>query len=330
MGGNLKSIWDKVCEINDRLIDLPSLIEIHGNQVIVYTLDELGDNLGLFKAGEFRSGNNRIPGDSFSGVRIRYPPMAYPDTSVASSDQYNIVGVDADTMQFGLRASDGVAVFGAGAAELDREGMKIIDTADAPAFHALAQDATINSESLGAGDVLLGDNSANKPNILWDRSAGKMYFRNGLVAGAEVAGGVVASYGARVYYYTSTGDPWGDASMVPCTFNVEDYDDADFFDAGSPTKLTIPAGMAGTYQIGIHANWAVNPTGDRAASLGINGTCWYNPTDVRGPSTNETLWQSAVHERTLSSGDYLELFLQQQSGASLDLSAASMWIRKVR
>src|SRR3989304_2875397 len=34
---------------------------------------------------------------------------------------------------------------------------------------------------MGAGDVLLGDNSTSKANILWDASAGKLLFRGGLV-----------------------------------------------------------------------------------------------------------------------------------------------------
>lgn len=38
---------------------------------------------------------------------------------------------------------------------------------------------TYNSESMGAGDMLIGDNSASKANILWDYSAGRMLFRGG-------------------------------------------------------------------------------------------------------------------------------------------------------
>ena len=37
---------------------------------------------------------------------------------------------------------------------------------------------TYNSESMGAGDVLMGDNSASKANLLWDKSAGQVKFRN--------------------------------------------------------------------------------------------------------------------------------------------------------
>ena len=38
---------------------------------------------------------------------------------------------------------------------------------------------TYNAEALGAGDLLIGDNSTNIANILWDKSAGRLYFRSG-------------------------------------------------------------------------------------------------------------------------------------------------------
>lgn len=45
------------------------------------------------------------------------------------------------------------------------------------AFFTNAQ--TYNSESVGAGDMLIGDNSTSKANILWDKSAGQLLFRGG-------------------------------------------------------------------------------------------------------------------------------------------------------
>lgn len=91
------------------------------NVVVVSGLSDLDDNLGLMKAGEFRSGVGTPgnPGDKFTGVRIGYPPFIYNDTT------WNIVGVNADTMQFGLRATDGVAVAGAGAVRLTADGIKL-------------------------------------------------------------------------------------------------------------------------------------------------------------------------------------------------------------
>jgi hypothetical protein len=43
----------------------------------------------------------------------------------------------------------------------------------------MANDQTHNNESLGTGDMLLGDNSAGQANLLWDKSAGELQVRVG-------------------------------------------------------------------------------------------------------------------------------------------------------
>ena len=91
-------------------------------------------------------------------------------------------------------------VTGGGSTRLDRSGVSVYngnvntirleDDGDAffgsnlaaPAttsFIVFSNAQTYNSESMGAGDVLLGDNSTSKANVLWDASAGKILFRGG-------------------------------------------------------------------------------------------------------------------------------------------------------
>lgn len=57
---------------------------------------------------------------------------------------------------------------------------------------------TYNSESVDVGDLLLGDNSASKANIFWDKSAGKLNFRGGTTTQAYVdtTGAITAGAGA--------------------------------------------------------------------------------------------------------------------------------------
>lgn len=45
---------------------------------------------------------------------------------------------------------------------------------------------TYNSESIEAGDMLIGDNSAEKANIFWDKSQGRLKFRGGVTTTLEV------------------------------------------------------------------------------------------------------------------------------------------------
>ena len=88
---------------------------------VIGGLSDIDANLGLVMSGEFRAGNNLRPGNGFSGVRMGYPAFTY------SSADYNIVGVNSDVIQFGLRSSDGTAVAGAGAVTINADGVIILD-----------------------------------------------------------------------------------------------------------------------------------------------------------------------------------------------------------
>jgi len=81
--------------------------------------------------------------------------------------------------------SDGDALFGSD-----------ISAPATTSFSIFSNAQTYNSESMGAGDVLFGDNSSGKANLLWDASAGKILLRGGTTTqgyydtdGAAVFGG---------------------------------------------------------------------------------------------------------------------------------------------
>jgi len=63
-------------------------------------------------------------------------------------------------------------------------------------FSIFSKEGAYNGETFGEGDLLIGDNSANKANIWWDKSSGYLFFRGGQTytlyintAGALEAGG---------------------------------------------------------------------------------------------------------------------------------------------
>jgi len=66
------------------------------------------------------------------------------------------------------------------------------------ALSVLAIEQTYNRELFGAGDVMLGDNSNGKANMLWDASTGKLLFRGGQTAQVyiDTNGKVTAGAGA--------------------------------------------------------------------------------------------------------------------------------------
>lgn len=80
-------------------------------------LSSISPDLGLMEAGEFRAGNGLPPGQGFSGTRLAYPALSYGGST------YHIVGVSNDVLQFGLDATTGKAVAGAGSVTLDGDGV---------------------------------------------------------------------------------------------------------------------------------------------------------------------------------------------------------------
>jgi hypothetical protein len=115
---SLAEIQALVQRIHD---DLPLLVQrsqIAPVQIVVGEgLSDISRKLGLVQAGEFRTGNGLEPGFGFSGVRIGYPPFVY------DGELWNIVGVESDVMQIGIRASDGKFVFGGGDGFADEWGL---------------------------------------------------------------------------------------------------------------------------------------------------------------------------------------------------------------
>lgn len=115
--------------------DLPALInrsKIAPKQImIVNGLSDVSERMGLIQAGEFRSGNGLEPGLGFSGVRIGYPAFSY------NGELWNIVGIDSDDLQVGIRASDGKLVFGGGDGFLDEWGLNFVNQEGAINFQDL-------------------------------------------------------------------------------------------------------------------------------------------------------------------------------------------------
>lgn len=115
----IQEISDLLKEIKRKVEDLPAEIRIAANQINVTTLNEISETLGLIRAGEFRAGNNIEPGKGFTGVRIRYPGVSN------GGQEYAIIGLNEDSLQFGLRTTDGAGVFAGGTATIGEDAIDI-------------------------------------------------------------------------------------------------------------------------------------------------------------------------------------------------------------
>jgi hypothetical protein len=85
-----------------------------------------------------------------------------------------------------------------GKVEGSAAGLFGLDSAGKPTWTLLNEATTVNGEALGIGDVLLGDNTASKANLLWDQSAGKLLFCGGTTMQVEIGtdGKLAAGAGA--------------------------------------------------------------------------------------------------------------------------------------
>lgn len=88
--------------IESNVLGLIASIRINPNQIQTNTISQISPNLGLFQAGELRTGNLTEPGLGYTGVRIAYPSMTY------SGSEWNIVGVANDVLKFGVNAVTGL------------------------------------------------------------------------------------------------------------------------------------------------------------------------------------------------------------------------------
>lgn len=311
-------ILDKLDELQNTL----NTLKVTAQQVAIQEgLSDISERMGLIQSGEFRTGNSKEPGGGFSGVRMGYPPFSY------SSDLWNLVGIANDVLQFGLNAANGKAYFGGGTNIIDQYGLHVYDSNGKPSLIALSASETVNGEALGSGDVLIGDNSSGKPNILWDNSAAILYFRLGTINYNQMSTGSFQTNSALAA--RTSAQSIGNGSVTNIQFDLESIDDNGFINLGTDnTKITIPTNFGGTYTVAFNYAFASNATGFRTGALKKNGTVIAGDTRNAVNGTSTAGYASTIV--TLAAGDYLQVEVAQTSGGSLNLDGATLWIKKER
>lgn len=99
--------------------------DIYARHVNVQSLGEMAPDLGVVTSGLFWSGTG-LPGDGDeSGIGISGEGAVY------NTETWNLFGVNAGTLQAGIKATDGKMYAGAGAVKLDAEGVTI-EASDSP------------------------------------------------------------------------------------------------------------------------------------------------------------------------------------------------------
>ena len=134
--------------------------------------------------------------------------------------------------------------------------------------------------------------------------------------GAAAAGGFVGCLAT----VTASTQSISNSSATAVAFAGTDVYDTDAFHnpASNNSRITIPSGLGGYYQVYGQVGWDGNATGRRILYLRKNGsTIYYSEGFASGSTLNSTLPVMVVVD--LAANDYLELFVFQNSGTSLNI-----------
>jgi hypothetical protein len=116
-----------------------------------------------------------------------------------------------------------------------------------------------------------------------------------------------------------------DDTQVILGWNAENFDSNGFHDnSTNNSRLTVPSGKAGKYLVTSNLVWAANATGTRVSQIRVNGTL----IALSANSVNSGSYEQSVFIGTtlnLSVGDYVEIWVIQNRGGSLNVGATSTW-----
>ncbi len=139
---------------------------------------------GLKRAQPFSRKGRQLPGQSSDedlGVDIRI--IEKPTGAIINEEFLQIGNVGAG--RYVEVSASGVRLYTNSALHIDMQSDgdlfigKDTGVAADTYISIFAQGQTYNGESFSAGDMLIGDNSASKANIFWDKSTGRLNFRGG-------------------------------------------------------------------------------------------------------------------------------------------------------
>jgi hypothetical protein len=121
----------------------------------------------------------------------------------------------------------------------------------------------------------------------------------------------------------------GNAVETAVTWPAPIYDDAGLWASGTPTRITIPAGVS-RIRVACQTTWENQASGDRKMRVVRNGSIEGNGLPaMRLPSagaSDVTVLNAGGGIIAVTPGDYLQLLVFQDRGANLDLRLANTWL----
>lgn len=114
------------------------------------------------------------------------------------------------------------------------------------------------------------------------------------------------------------------ATWTAVPLDTETFDTDAIHDTGSNTsRMTIPTGLGGKWQVNFEAGFAANGNGSRYVAIAVNGTRILHK-QVEEPTAGASNWFMGIADIvSVSAGDYIEGFVYQDSGGAVDLVAGT-------
>jgi len=143
-----------------------------------------------------------------------------------------------------------------------------------------------------------------------------------LVADSSTATGLKWGYGnsigCSIYNSDGTGTTVSNNTQTVLSWNSETWDSSAFHSTSTNTsRITIPTGLGGTYQLNVSLLWANSATGIRYVAFRKNGggTVYYSGQNAG----SATAYPASTNTRifTAVAGDYFEIVCFQTSGGNL-------------
>ena len=167
--------------------------------------------------------------------------------------------------------------------------------------------------------TLIADDAINSEHYT-DGSIDTAHIGDSQVTSAKTSGVGGANTPAFLARLSSTTQSISDDTYTKIQFNTEVYDTASAYDNSSNYRFTVPSGQAGKYFIYSAVRMA-SSSATLTLNLRLNGSNagFSSLKAVSGELQTITL----MFSKDLSADDYLEIFLRQQSGGSLNASGDS-------
>jgi hypothetical protein len=213
----------------------------------------------------------------------------------ASGATGDIEGVTAGTGISGGGTSGTVTITNSMATEIDAKGDLVVGTG-ADTFARLA---------VGANGTVLTAASGEATGLQWATPA---------------ASGFVGAQLTKTAQSVATGDYYA------VTWDSEAFDTNAFHDnSTNNSRVTIPSGKSGYYRFSGIMTFASNSTGSRLVRIHKNGSNIVWVGWLAGLAGGNETGVVFCHTLNATAGDYFELFVKQESGSSLNVTASASW-----